>query len=131
VVAEQQHLEEVVPGVDPLTTATNVLSVEGGYGNGVLVVPYGMKVRNDVRMAALAADTGARLWDVQITGSPFSDGLEVTTDKVFHAIGSVMEVRALKTGDLLYMIGKPYTPPDPAAGPHGTLAAQGLAPESR
>jgi len=128
VVAEQQHLEEVVPGVDPLTTATNVLSVEGGYGNGVLVVPYGMKVRNDVRMAALAADTGARLWDVQITGSPFSDGLEVTTDKVFHAIGSVMEVRALKTGGLLYMIGKPYTPPDPAAGPHGTLAAQGLAP---
>lgn len=99
--------KEVVPGVDPLTTDTNVTTVQGGFGNGVLVVPYSLNDHNTVRMAALSADTGARLWDVQITGSPFSDGLEVTSDKIFHAIGSVMEVRALKTGELLYTIGKP------------------------
>jgi hypothetical protein len=100
--------KEVVPGVDPLTTDTNVTTVEAGFGDGILVVPYSMKNRDDgVRMAALSADTGARLWDVQITASPFSYGLEVTADKIFHPIGSVMEVRALKTGELLFTIGKP------------------------
>ena len=98
--------KEDVPGVDPLTTNTNVTTVEGGFRDGVLVVPYHMNGDGGVRMAALAADTGTRLWDVQITNSPFSSGLEVTADKVFHAIGSVLEVRALKTGELLFTIGR-------------------------
>lgn len=99
--------QEVVPGVDPLTTDTNVTTVEAGYSSGVLVVPYGMKNRDDgVRMAALSADTGARLWDVQITNSPFSSGVVVTPERVFHAIGQALEVRALKTGELQYVIGK-------------------------
>jgi outer membrane protein assembly factor BamB len=100
---------ELVPGVDPLTTGTNVTTIQAGHGGGVLVIPYDMKEREaGVRMAALAADTGARLWDVQVgTNSPFSGGVVVVNDRIFHAIGSIVEVRALKTGELQFTIGKP------------------------
>jgi ribosomal protein S27E len=101
--------KEIVPGVDPLTTGTNVTTIQAGHGGGVLVIPYDMKEREaGVRMAALAADTGARLWDVQVgSNSPFSGGVVVANDRTFHAIGSIVEVRALKTGELQFTIGKP------------------------
>ena len=68
----------------------------------------GLSISSAVSRAreALSADTGARLWDVQITNSPFSSGVVVTPERVFHAIGQALEVRALKTGELQYVIGK-------------------------
>lgn len=101
--------KEVVPGVDPLTTSNNVTTVEAGFGGGVLVMPYEMKERDQgVRMAGLAADTGVRLWDVQVgSNSPFSGGVVVVGDRIYHALGSILEVRALQTGELQFRIGKP------------------------
>lgn len=98
---------DVVPGVDPLTTEVNVTTQDAAFSAGVLVVPYSMKDHaGGMRMAAFDAATGARLWDVEALPSPqVSNGMAVSSERVFFSSWSQVVVLSLKTGEKQFTLG--------------------------
>ncbi len=100
--------KDIVPGVDPLTTAVNPLSIEAAVIDGKLVVPYALKARDaGVRIACFSVATGERLWDVQALPKADSwQGLAVAPGRVFLTSRPDASVAlSLETGELQYQLG--------------------------
>ncbi len=99
--------KSVVPGIDPLTT--DVMSTqEAAYIDGILVMPYPLKGSlSGMRMTAFKAATGERLWDVPgLVENQVPYGMAITSERVFFASWSNLYALSLKTGGLLFKLGK-------------------------
>ena len=100
--------KDIVPGVDPLTTDVNALSIEAAVIDGKLVVPYALKDHDaGTRIACFAAATGERLWDVQaLPKDDNSHGIAVSPERVFMTswFDSAV-VLSLQTGEVQYQLG--------------------------
>ncbi|MEB2313682.1 MAG: PQQ-binding-like beta-propeller repeat protein [Sorangiineae bacterium] len=101
--------QTVVPGVDPLTTDVNVLTQIATFAGNKLFVPYNLKGNKGVRMVALDASTGSRLWDIEIHATTqVQTGVAATANEVYFASWTALYSFRADTGAKRFMIGHEF-----------------------
>ncbi len=100
---------EVVPGIDPLATKVNVTTQLASYAVGKLVVPYALRDNKGMRLACLEAQTGHRLWDVEIhSASQVDCGIVATSEFVYYASWTALYAFQLSDGKRVFTVGKSF-----------------------
>jgi hypothetical protein len=99
--------KDLVPGVDPLTTESNVTTIMAASDGASVAIPYGMSGHtNGVRMACFEGRSGKRLWDVQIHNhNDVQAGITIEAGRVYYASWTSLYVLSLKDGKMLYQLG--------------------------
>ena len=100
--------KSVVPGIEPLRTRINVTTQKATYASGRLVMPYEMNDSDQgVRVAALDAITGRRLWDVQLYKGAHQSlrGISTSSDLVYVTTWSNLYALNLADGSSRFCIG--------------------------
>jgi outer membrane protein assembly factor BamB len=102
--------KDLVPGVDPLSTESNVTDLLAASDGTSVAIPYGMAGHsNGVRMACFDGRSGKRLWDVEIHKKiNVETGIAIEAGRVYYASWTGLYVLSLQDGKMLYKLGRDF-----------------------